>query len=406
MKSLFSIFRRSKPVAISYEDSKRLVRDENPAVRADLAQRHGLRPEILYYLAEDPSPDVRRQIARNEKTPAQADRLLACDDDESVRQGLAGKLARLAPQLSAAAQEETQRFVLETLEILARDQAVRVRRILAETLHDLADAPPAVIQQLARDSAAAVACPVLEFSPLLTDQDLIGIIDEGCASGKLNAISRRRELAAPVTDAIVATADRDAITALLANTSAQIREETLDSLVEGARAIQVWQAPLVERPKLSPRTIQKLAGMVADNLLKKLQKRAELDQETAALVAAEVHRRLVAGDRRPGQAGEPNEETLMEAVTSGNRALVREILTQLSGLEADTIEKILEAGSAKGITALAWKAGLTMRSAMQLQLRLGGITPAEVLNARDGTEYPLSSDEMAWHLSLFETMSV
>ena len=125
MKPLFGIFRRSKPLATSYEDSKRLVRDENPVVRADLAQRHDLRPEILYFLAEDPSPDVRRHIARNENTPVQADRLLARDDDESVRQDLAGKLARLAPQLSAAAQEETQRFVLETLEKQARQQGSR-----------------------------------------------------------------------------------------------------------------------------------------------------------------------------------------------------------------------------------------------------------------------------------------
>lgn len=399
------MFRRSKPAAISYEDTKRLVQDGNPAVRADLAQRHDVRPEILYFLAEDPSPDVRRQIAKNDKTPAQADRLLAGDDDESVRQDLASKLARVAPRLSVADQEETQRYVVETLELLARDQATRVRCILAEALRDLAEAPPAVIQQLARDAEEMVACPVLEFSPLLTDQDLISIIDEGCASGKLSAISRRRELAAPVADAVVATEDREAITALLVNTSAQIREETLDSLVEGARAIQVWQAPLVERPKLSSSTVLKLAGFVADNLLQKLQSRTELDQETTALVAEEMRRRLADGGPRPDPSGGSGEERLMEAVTVGDRSSVREILSQLSGLESDTIEKILEAGSAKGITALAWKAGLTMRSAMQLQLRLGGIPPAEVLNARDGTEYPLSNDEMNWQLNFFETMS-
>ena len=388
-----------------------MVQDEDPAVRAGLAQRRDLRPELLYYLSEDPSPDVRRHIATNENTPAQADRLLARDDDESVRQGLAAKLARLAPRLSAEAQEETKRFVEETLEILARDQVARVRQILAEALHDLAEAPPSVIRQLARDAQEVVACPVLEFSPLLTDQDLIDIIGEECASGKLSAISRRRELAAPVADAIVATEDQDAITALLVNSSAQIREETLDSLVEAARAVEPWQPPLVERPRLSSRTIQKLAGFVADNLLRKLQNRDALDPDPAALVADEVHRRLAEEDRsgasagRPDRTGELNDEALMEAVAAGNRSLVREILMQLSGLEAETIEKILDAGSAKGITALTWKAGLTMRSAMQLQLRLGGIPPGEVLNARGGTEYPLSSDEMTWQLNLFEATS-
>ena len=63
------------------------------------------------------------------------------------------------------------------------------------------------------------------------------------------------------------------------------------------------------------------------------------------------------------------------------------------------------AGSAKGITALAWKAGLGMRVATQLQLRMGGIPPGDVLHARDGVDYPLTDEEMTWQLDFFQSFS-
>jgi uncharacterized protein (DUF2336 family) len=404
---------------MTYEESKRLVRHEDSGVRADLAARSDIRPEILYFLAADSSPEVRRRTAVNTRTPAQADLILARDSNETVRRDLAAKVARLMPQLGEQDQEQAQRYVVETLELLARDHATRVRQILADALRDLVDAPPSVIQRLARDTEAVVACPVLEFSPLLADRDLIEIIGEGCASGKLKAISRRGGLGETVADAIVGTEDRDAIAALLVNASAQIREETLDSLVGQAREVKSWHEPLVGRPKLSPGMVRKLAAFVADNLLRKLQNREELDRETAKRVAEEVHRRLADGAEAAGGAretstdlarrlqstGQLDDEVLLQALARGDRALVREALVLRTGMDEATVDRILGAGSAKGLTALAWKAGLGMRVATQLQLRMGGIPPSDVLNARDGVDYPLTPDEMDWQLGFFQTLS-
>ena len=336
-----------------------------------------------------------------------------------MRHDLAAKLARLVPGLGASDQKQTARYVVEALEILTRDQAVRVRRILAETLRDVAQAPPSVIQALARDVEQVVACPVLEFSPLLNDRDLIDIIGGGCVSGKLAAISRRRGLGSPVCDAIVATDDRDAITALLANDSTQIREETLDALVDQSRSVETWQEPLVERPALPSRMVLKLAGFVAGHLLERLRGRDSLDQETTRLVAEEVGRRLaadeaaeeVAGEtaaetaRRLFDGGELDDDAVFDALSRGDRGLVRNALGLLSGLDEDTVARILDSGSAKGITALAWKAGLAMRIASQIQLRMGGLGPSKVLNARGGTDYPLTPEEMTWQLEFFATLS-
>ncbi|MDJ0609316.1 MAG: DUF2336 domain-containing protein [Kiloniellales bacterium] len=403
---------RAKDTApLSYDETKRLIRDADARVRAAAAARPDLRPEALYYLAEDPSPEVRRRIAANERTPAQAARLLAEDRDEAVRRDLAAKVARLTRHLSEPDQRAVHQVVIETLELLARDQATKVRQILSETLRDVADAPYAVIQRLARDTEAVVACPVLEFSPLLTDQDLLEIIAESRASAPLCAISRRHALAPAVSDALVAVDDRDAVVSLLANDSAQIREETLDGLVERSREVTAWQAPLAHRPRLPGGAVVKLAGFVANHLLDALQARRDLDAATASRVAEAVHRRLA--EAPPADAAEPvsaaallaagrlDEDCLREALAQGDRVLVRESLALLGGADRAAVDGILRARSAKGVTALAWKAGLSMRFATQLQLQLGGIPPNELLHARGGVDFPLTPDEMTWQLEFF-----
>ncbi|MBF0334450.1 MAG: DUF2336 domain-containing protein, partial [Alphaproteobacteria bacterium] len=278
--------------SLSYEEARELAHHPDPKVRRTLAAREDVRPEILYYLAGDPSPEVRHEIASNRSTPPQADLLLAADADDEVRKVLAGKVARLAPDLSADEQDRLRRMTYEALVLLARDQIVRVRQIISETLKDVADAPPEVIRRLAADVEMVVSTPVLENSPVLTDDDLLEIIESSPTPAALSAISRRRGVRARVAEAIAASEDTAAIAILLANRSAQIREETLDMLIDRAPGIKTWHAPMVQRPQLSPKAAARLAQFVAENLLEALNRRQDLPPETLAAVAATVRRRI------------------------------------------------------------------------------------------------------------------
>ena len=282
----------AKRKPLTYKESKGLARHGGATERKSLAARTDVNPEILYYLADDPEPEVRRQIAVNETAPRQVDIKLARDTDTEVRSGLAGKIARLAPGLTADEQDTIRRMTHEALVILARDEVPRVRRILSEALKDVADAPPDVIGRLARDVDLVVAGPVLEFSPVLTDEDLLEIIAGDPVHGSLAAISRRADVAESVADAISDTDDAEAIAALLANPSTQIREETLDSIIDRAVDVESWHSPLVNRPKLPARAALRLARFVAQSLLQTLTERKDLDTETALAVAAEVRKRL------------------------------------------------------------------------------------------------------------------
>lgn len=412
---------------LSYDESKRLARDGDREVRARLAGREDVRPEVLYFMAEDDSAEVRGYIAANVSTPRQADLILARDRDEVVRETLARKIETLLPELDADEQAQAHKYLVEVIEILAQDQVTRVRQIIAETLKEVASAPSHVIQRLARDAAEVVACPVLEFSPLLSDQDLLEIIEGGSNSGRLSAISRRQGVGEQVTDAIVATEDEAAIAALLDNDSAQIREEALDGLVAAALEVSAWHEPLVRRPRLPASAARKLAGFVASSLLDLLNARDDLDRDTARLVAREVERRIqeeaeeadrtgieTAADdgetaekraQRIFKAGELDDQVLTRALNGGDRGLVRHGLALRANLPLSLIDHVLAAHSAKGVTALAWKAGCAMRFASQLQLRLGGIAPNQVLNPRGGTDYPLSEEEMDWQLDFFQSLA-
>jgi uncharacterized protein (DUF2336 family) len=400
------------PTLLSYEDAKARARDRDPRVRQDLARRRDAQPEILYFLAGDEDAKVRRAVAENTTAPVQSGLILAQDADESVRQALAEKVARLRPDFDPSGRAKAERHVVETLGILAKDEAGRVRHILAEALRTLTNAPAAVIRELAEDIEDEIACLVLEASPLLTDQDLLSIIGKVGHGARLTAVSRRPGLSEQISDAIVASNDRPAITALLSNASAQIRETTLDTLVRDAVDIPEWHAPLVARPELSRESVERLASFVAKNLLAKLAQHPALDADGAERVAAEIERRMQSQteDAAESPSAETDEgesidsEALSEALMAGKMDVVIDGIATLAHRPRGFIEKILQSGSAKGITAIAWQAGLTMHLATQIQFQLGGIMPKKALYARDDGSYPLSEEEMRWQIEFFESL--
>jgi hypothetical protein len=226
------------------------------------------------------------------------------------------------------------------------------------------------------------------------------------------AIAKRRRVGDRLADAIVAAAvevpeETDTITDLLNNKSAQIREETLDLILEKAPAIEEWQEPLVRRPLLPMNAIKRLADFVSSSLFDLLTARPDLDKATAKAVAKAVKKRLGAEakqrDAAENEATPPagDEEAMTVAIAGGKRDQVTAALGRDAGLNAVIVKKILTSMSAKAVTALAWKAKLTMRQALQLQLKIAGIPPHQALNPRGGTDYPLTTSEMEWQLELF-----
>ena len=405
----------------AYEKAKKIARSSDAKARRKLAARKDVQPELLYYLAEDDEPAVRQAIAENSATPPHADLIIATDLHESVREGLAGKLAGLVPDIDGATFGRLHKLTRQTIATLARDELPRVRAIMSEALAELDGAVPQelrkLVKALAADEVLEVASPVLERSPLLSERDILSIITSGPPDGALAIVARRAGLGESLADFVVEYGDENAVTQLLANESAQIREETLDRILDKAPEIEQWHDPLVRRPQLSAQVTMRIAGFVARSLLDVLLSHSHLDPETAEVVRAIVSGRIEseipegaeeAAEEDPADEarrlhadGELKIEHLMEAISSGKRRFATASLAAFAGMPYESARDLLATRSAKAVTALAWKAGLEMRDAIQVQLRLAGVSPQSALYARDGTDYPLSEEDLEWQLEFF-----
>jgi len=405
----------------AYEKAKKIAQRGDAKARRKLAEREDVQPELLYFLAEDDEPEVRRAIAQNAATPPHADFILATDLHESVREGLAGKLAGLVPDIDGATFGRLHKLTRQTIATLARDELPRVRAIMSEALSELDGKVPEelrkLVQALAADEVLEVASPVLERSPLLSERDILSIITSGPPDGALAIVAKRAGLGETLADFVVEHGDENAVTQLLANDSAQIREETLDRILDKAPEVPEWHDPLVRRPQLSVQVTMRIAGFVARSLLDVLLTRSDLDPETAEIVRAIVAGRIESDI--PAEGGEEEEEDpadearrlhsegqlddarLMDAINAGKRRFATAGLAARAAMSYETARDLLATRSAKAVTALAWKAGLEMRDAIQVQLRLAGVSPQSALYARDGTDYPLSEEDLEWQLEFF-----
>jgi uncharacterized protein (DUF2336 family) len=383
--------------------------------QAYLAQRTDAGDAVLQYLAEHGAPATRAAVAANAAAPATANRLLADDDDENVRIELAVKIARLMPGLSQEEGSHIFNLTVETLEYLASDSAVRVRAVLAEEIKHLTGIPKNVVLALARDLETIVAAPVLEYSPLLSDADLIEIIACGQVREVLNAVARRRTLNEDVTDKLVQSMDVSTVAILLANPNAKIRKATLELVVKEAEEIESWHLPMALRADLSARAIRRIAGFVGAAIIERLAARHDLTDATRQYLNRKLRLRLEektsTAERQAAAAenvakakatGHLNADFVEDAALNGQRETVILALAELGRVPVANVRRILASGRAKPLVALAWYAGLSMRIAFKLQTFVMKLPANELLPARGGLEFPLTPEEMGWQLSCFD----
>jgi uncharacterized protein (DUF2336 family) len=393
-----------------------------PATRPGHAARDRVRqgaaptspPDLLLILAADPDLTVRAAVAMNCAAPAQVDRLLAHDPDERVRTLLARKLSQLVPSLASGERDRLRQQALETLTLLVEDEAARVRGAITDVLKDMPNAPRRLILRLAHDSLLVVSEPVIRLSPLLTQDDLLALIAERPNPATAAAVARRAALPEAVCDAVAATADTAAITALLENRSAAIRETTLDMLINRAVDHEAWHAPLVRRPVLSPRATTALAEIVTTHLLDELSNRADLAPALIAELRDRLAFRLKPAATAAALPPDPNqalldaqdlyaddrldEAALLAAVHRGEAIIATALLAVAADVPASVVERAATLRSAKGLVSLVWKAGFSMQVAGPVQVLLARLSPAVALRASPGGAFPLAIEEMRWQL--------
>lgn len=422
MLSFFSkIFKKASPEdfsAAAPRDPARYEREKRDAVCADVKKRMTLarntktHQEILYYLAEkDPDPAVRLAVAENPAMPVPSSPILALDRSADVRLALARRLIALLPDLSHDTQSQLYAHAMQALTTLAIDQVLNIRKALSSALKDHAGCPPKVAGQLARDVEREVAEPVLRFCAALSDADIIDILGAHPAAWAIIAVASRPSVSAEVARAVIDTECVPAGEALIRNEGAVITDILLERIIDRARTLPEWHAPIALRKSLSSSAVRKLAEFVGDPVRDVLLQRGDFDSHTIAEIEKVFRRRLEfsAGNHgakesaeqrvaRLAASGKLDEEAICDAMGMQDKDFVVAALARLGKAGAEDVVKILEMKAPKPIIALCWKAGLSMRFALALQQGLGRVAPREVLYPRNGTDFPMNEEELCWQL--------
>ncbi|HEC90783.1 MAG TPA: DUF2336 domain-containing protein, partial [Alphaproteobacteria bacterium] len=192
----------------------------------------------------------------------------------------AATAAKIAADFDPGALSDKERQMAEEIfRVMVKDAEVRVREALADNLKENAAVPHDVAKALAGD-VDSVALPVLEFSKVLSDQDLIEIVrSQGPA--KQVAIAKRDVVSKDLSGALVDAGNEKAVTTLVANEGAEISERSLAKVVDDFGEVEAVQNAMVHRPKLPVAISERLVTMVSENLKEELAKRHEISTDMA-----------------------------------------------------------------------------------------------------------------------------
>lgn len=399
-----------------YEEEKRIARSDNVMNRMALAKNPKTHQEILFYLAQnDPDPGIRKEVARNQTTPVQASAAIAEDKSEDVRLALAERLVHLLPELSKEDHSQLYAIAVQALGALALDEVLKIRKALSSALKDHAYAPPAVVSQLARDVERQVAEPILRFCTALPDEVLLEILRSTPDSWAVQAIAGRKKVREVISVAVIETNDAPGGRVLLSNEGAEIGPELYKEIVRRARELPEWQKPLALRKGLPANIAKELSEFAHESVRDILIRRGDFDRGMTEEISRLVKRRLtyaVASETAKERSDEKpydravrlaknkqlDEKIIADALAMREEEFVIAALACLAQTSLPSVKRIFSMQAAKPVVALSWRAGLSMRMALQLQKDMARVPVKELIYPRNGTDYPLSKDELVWQL--------
>lgn len=254
------------------------------------------------------------------------------------------------------------RLAIDILRAMARDAETRVRQAIAETLKSSEAMPHDVALTLAKDDAI-VAAPVLQSSPMLTDEDLIAVLAEG-QGAKQVAVAGRTEVSEAVSAAVVASGNAAAVTTLVANDGAKISERTFGEALDRYAEFETIKSNLVMRAELPATIAERLVAMVSDKLKVALVQRHPVSPELAAdvLLAAREQATIkilpgVASElplliRQLKNKGRLTPSLVLRALCTGDMRFFEEAIAQMAGVSTAKAALLIHDAGPLGLKAI------------------------------------------------------
>ncbi len=219
-------------------------------------------------------------------------RVLNGDANILERDQLFRNMAQLYSYVSDRCDDEQVAQYDEVLCQLAALVEVEARTHVAKLLAPLDRAPGNVVNKLANDTIE-VAAPLLEFSNVLSDDDLIEIVTKQSEEHRV-AIAGRTNVPERVGDAIVEHGGTSSVTRLVNNKTAELGRETMEKLISRASTDSALASNLRGRTDLDWSALRAPIGEAGQKVLDMLGNSSSrsLDPVTAGKINAVVYNRM------------------------------------------------------------------------------------------------------------------
>ena len=211
-------------------------------------------------------------------------RVLNGDDNQMEREQLFRTTAQLFSYVSDRCDDDQVAQYDEVLCQLAELVEVEARVHVAKLLAPLERAPGTVIVKLAND-VIEVARPLLEFSNVLSDDDLIDIIARQTEDHRV-AIAGRSMLTERVGDALVDHGETASVVRLVRNPKAEFDRATLEKLVKRATEDAEIASDLRGRSDIDWKSLRGEIDQVAGKVLQTL---GNLDRQVDPVAAGKIN---------------------------------------------------------------------------------------------------------------------
>ncbi len=198
--------------------------------------------------------------------------------------------AKIAAQFDARTLSPAERRIAEDIfRALVKDTGILVREALAAHLKSTPDLPHDVALALAKD-VDSVALPMLKFSEVLTEEDLIEIV-RGQEPAKQAAIAQRPTVTAGVSEALVATGNEQAVARLIGNEGAVLSEAALDQVIDCYEQSAAVADSLVRRVNLPPAISERVVSALSERLQDYLVSKHEVSPDVASTLILQARER-------------------------------------------------------------------------------------------------------------------
>ena len=170
------------------------------------------------------------------------------------------------------------------MEQLAYDLEQQIREELSRRIAREAHAPSGLVRRLA-DDEITVARPVLEQSPVLTEDDLVKIAARNGQQHCL-AVTKRTDIGGRLSSVLVTYGDDEVVESLTLNKTATITSETLGRIADQARSFPRLQSALIDREDVPREIMVHLLDEVSEKMRSVIQ--GKLDGRDAAALGKAV----------------------------------------------------------------------------------------------------------------------